>query len=287
MKQRILTILLAFIIIGSSFTACNDSEPLPALLQIDTMQVQINSSLEGSGSHNIKSVVVFVNEQSLGLFDLPVTVPVLATGEAEVTLQAYIDAFANNRKAYPFYSLDQFTVNLTPLETSVVNGTIAYRDNAFFAFNTDFEVSSNFEDTDQNNTLLQLTSNQNLVYEGVRSAKVELNEANTLFSIQTIDYYTLPGNNTPVYLELNYRCSAPFQIAIEAIKDNSTQIIWPEIYINTKENWNKVYIELTETVSNLALENFTSYKIIFRGELADEDTEATFYWDNIKLIYQF
>lgn len=289
MKQQLPTILivLAFITIGSSFTACNEPEPLPAFLQVDTMQVQINSSLEGSSSHNIQSAVVFVNDQSLGLFDLPANIPVLATGEAEVTLQAYIDAFSGNRKEYPFYTLDQFTVNLTPLETTIVNGTLEYRDNVFFVFNTDFEVSSNFKDTDENEPLLQLTTNQNLVYEGTRSASIQLNEANTFFSIQTNDYYPLPGNNIPVFLELNYRCSVPFQIALEAVKDNTTQVIIPEIYINKKETWNKIYIELTKTVSSLALDNFNNYKIIFRGELPETETEAAFYLDNVKLLYQF
>lgn len=268
-------------------SACSKSDAIPAYLNITNMQV-LTQSNQGSASQNIKNVWVFVNSQPLGVYELPASVPILEEGNSQISLRAGIanNGISDTRSIYPFYTADTFTVQLTPLQTITRSSLLRYTANTAFAFISDFEVGNNFDDTNPDVSLLTITGSPNLVFEGSRSAALTLSGLNTAFEIGTIDNYTLPGNKTPVYLEINYKCTLPFLVAVKGVNANGNGAVLPQLYVNKKDTWNKIYIDLTETVSTLNNEGFTRIQILFKGELSNEVNQASFYWDNIKLLYQ-
>lgn len=260
---------------------------MPAYLSINSMQLLAQSN-QGSASHNIKNVWVFINSQPLGAYELPASVPVLEEGTVQVILRAGIanNGISETRSIYPFYAADTFSVQLAPMQTINRNSLLRYTGNTAFAFITDFEVGNNFDDTNPNENLLDITTNPSSVFEGSRSAILTISQANPAFEIGTIDQYTLPGNKVPVYLELNYKCDQPFQVAVKGVNAGGNGAILPVLYVNTKNTWNKIYIDLTETVSALDAEGLNRFQILFKNQLEDGKAQATFYWDNIKLLYQ-
>lgn len=267
---------------------CKTSGELPAYLSINSMQVLAQSN-QGSASHNIKNVWVFINSQPLGVYELPASVPVLEEGAVQVLLRAGIanNGISETRSIYPFYAADTFSVQLAPMQAINRNSLLRYNSGTAFAFITDFEVGNNFDDTNPNQNLLDITGNPALVFEGSRSATLTISQANPAFEIGTIDYYTLPGNKVPVYLELNYQCDQPFQVAVKGVNAGGNGVILPVLYVNTKNTWNKIYIDLTETVSALGAEGLNQFQILFKSQLENNGaTQASFYWDNIKLLYQ-
>ncbi|HRI28523.1 MAG TPA: hypothetical protein PK239_03905 [Chitinophagales bacterium] len=271
---------------GIWFSSCTDTSTIPAYLNIPTMQL-LTQSGQGSASHNIKNVWVFVNSQSLGVYELPASVPVLEEGNARITLRAGImnNGISATRSIYPFYAADTFNIQLAPEETVSRNSLVRYSASTAFALIADFEVGNGFADTNPNLTQLTLTTNPNLVFEGNRSATLTINEVNPFFEIGTIESYTLPGNKIAVYLEMNYKCDESFLVAVKGTDISGNIAILPQLFVNRKTEWNKIYIDLTETVSNLNLQGFKNIQILFKGELPGSVTQASYFWDNIKILY--
>lgn len=82
MKKILLLSLLALVYI--QFNSCeliDEPEEIPSYVQIDTIKVQTRNADEGSKSHNIKDAWLFVNNQLVGPFELPMKAPVLEEGE--------------------------------------------------------------------------------------------------------------------------------------------------------------------------------------------------------------
>ena len=81
---------------------------------------------------------------------------------------------------------------------------------------------------------------------------------------------------------MNYKTNNTMAIGVIAmLTGNVTKI--PALVINPNDNWNKIYINLTNVV-NLVSANCT-YKIYF--EIASDEgvTYPVTYIDNIKLVY--
>jgi hypothetical protein len=65
---------------------------------------------------------------------------------------------------------------------------------------------------------------------------------------------------------------------IKTDKEYSSDII----LLTEKENWNKLYLNLTSTIQQSGL---GLYKINFRAEHADEKEKSEISLDNIKMLY--
>jgi hypothetical protein len=57
----------------------------------------------------------------------------------------------------------------------------------------------------------------------------------------------------------------------------------PLVVVNKSDTWNKIYINLGPNIS--AYTNASNFKVYLESSLSDE-SEAAYYFDNIKLIYR-
>src|SRR5438067_12211826 len=94
------------------FTSCeiiNPSEDIPSYLHVESFSVTTNNETQGSNSSKITDVWVTVDGKALGTYELPATLPVLATGSHDVILSPgiLINGIAATRTAYPFYTTYQ------------------------------------------------------------------------------------------------------------------------------------------------------------------------------------
>jgi hypothetical protein len=107
--------------------------------------------------------------------------------------------------------------------------------------------------------------------------------------VDTVLYYmnsnvVLPGGGNPVYLELDYKNNHPFVMGIYV--NNPTSVVQKQLFqFNESENWNKIYINLTEYISgeNSAID----FKLFFGALKVGEDTtkDVKIFIDNIKLVH--
>lgn len=279
---------LIFGILYIMMAGCDGAAPIPAYLKIDEVSVEVGVS-EGSSSHNIKNIWLYQNGQSLGAYSIPSEIPILAEGSNEILIQAGVPHNGANGQlvAYPFYKIPSYTLNFTSGQTTELNPAFSYISDAAFDLVADFELSNIFQVSLGTASLMTLTTIDTLVFEGTRSLQVRLSEtADTIFEISSILGYPTPANvNVPIYLEMDYRCDAPFIILIKGIDSaGGEQIPDFQQFVNTKKEWNKLYIDLTAAVSQVKAAGYPQYKILMGGSLPDTAQYALFLLDNLKLV---
>lgn len=266
-------------------------QTVPAYLRIDTIRFSTDYATQGSNTHNISDAWVYVNGQLVGAFELPATFPVLARGKQRLEIRPGIklNGIAATRVPYPFMK-PVVVENFRFYEDSIVsiNPQTTYYDNLRFVWKEDFErVSLTFEKTNQSDTSIFRTEPANhpaawLSPYSSHSGVVHLQGSRKFFRIMTFQGFNLPGNGSPVFLEMDYKCDKAFGVGLLARIENNIQT-FPLLVVNKSPVWNKIYINLTPVVSSY---NYAEYfKIYFESELNNE-TEARYYFDNIKLIHR-
>ncbi|MBX2871068.1 MAG: hypothetical protein KTR30_03185 [Saprospiraceae bacterium] len=284
-KSGLFTLLLV-VIFGSSCELINPSEDIPAFLYIEPFSFDVNPSAHGSASSDITEVWVTVNGDFLGVYPLPASVPVLATGTADVRLEAGIhdNGIRATPNIYPFYEAFVRDVELAPNETDTLRPSTTYRSNTQFAFIENFETGSRVF-TEQFEGQNGLTSTNDIIFEGDRSGLITLTQADNLIQLGTDQIYAGLTDNSPrVYLEMNYRSEVPVVWGVLGFRSTGPgePILQPGF--RESNDWNKIYFDL----SLLILEgNFSGHRILLQASIPNGSSldEAKVYLDNIKLVH--
>src|SRR5947208_2212519 len=103
----------------------NPHEPTPTYVHIDSFHFVANPTYVGTTiSHKITTVWAYYNNNPIGEFDLPCTIPVVTNGETgtlELAPGILINGLNSSLTAYPFYTLDTFRLPTMP--GKIVNHT--------------------------------------------------------------------------------------------------------------------------------------------------------------------
>lgn len=285
-----------WLLVVSCICSCelyNPTEPIPAYIHIDKITLAKNvtgfpnssTGDEGSLSHKITDAWVYIDEQLIGCFELPVTFPVLYEGNHQIRIRAGIkvNGIAATRAPYPFYndfsqsiSLEKGTrVNLAP--------GVTYNENTHFSIMENFEsvghtmIKSIHSDT----TLQVLTSPDPYVFEGNKSGIAYIEPAHK-FECISVDSFLLPKGGASVFLEFNYKSNYNFIVGVIANGSASTQQ-FEALSFNPSSTWNKAYVNLTPTISGTYSAN--NYKITI-GMINNTNSDSlALLLDNIKLVY--
>ena len=281
-----------FLFIGSTFlliSSCDTKqEPIPSYIHIDKFTLTTTTG-EGSSSHKITDAWVYIDEQLIGAFELPVTFPVLYEGEHQIRIRAGIkvNGIAVTRAPYPFYTHYVSSINLKGGEKSTLHPTVSYVSGTQFSFMENFDnvgilLKNSPSGTDT--SMQQIFSSTNPdVFEGTGSGIVYLDNIKTFFEAVSNTAYVLPKGGVPVFLELNYKCNHQFVVGMNIYSfNNKTQI--SVLNINPSDNWNKIYLYLTPIIL-AGGQSSANYEITF-GMLNNTGfPNPTLLLDNIKLLY--
>lgn len=281
-------------LLAASAAGCGLSEPpeqIPGYVQVEDMAVT-TSTEEGSNSDNISDCWIYVLDPDLGyvlqgIYEMPASFPVLGEGNTPVRVQAgvRISGLSSVRQLYPFYRPFFDTINLTPNGNSKMEPVVDYFPGVVFDWMEDAEDPGlSMEPTESSDTtLLRITGSE--AFEGNASLAFYTDTARPLFFGVTVDEYVLPKGGRPVFLEVDYKCNYEWIVGLLGNTPNGvTDFI--ALTILPKEDWNKLYIQLTNQVSAAGNINATSFKIYFASLLnpAEQD-DAYVYIDNVKLVY--
>ena len=247
---------------------------IPTFLKIDNIALD-----EGNTTSNITDAWVYINDQLQGVYELPAKFPVLEEDIQTVRIKAgiKINGIASSRIAYPFYTSYFEDITFTPNETKTITPIVSYLDSINF-FQEDFEGTGvNLETSAiSDTTLLKLVDRDNHYGAGI------LSDSLFIFEISTDELKDLPQAGSPVFLELDYKSNTQFLVGVYVNYPQSViqkDLLW----INPKQEWNKIYVNLTTTISEGI--NASSFKV-FIGMKRDFELEKNeLYFDNLKVVY--
>ena len=253
------------------------NEEIPSYLKIDSVNLNYDSNF-GSNTENITDVWVFVEDNLQGVYEIPVEFPILEEGQKNIRIKAGVKAngIASTRIQYPFFTSYFDTINLVKEESTTLIPT--------FSYNSSFEAI--IEDFENSGTIIDSTLNSEIDFSVENEmqnnfAFASLQTPNIIFEVATQDL-DLPQQGAPVYLELDYKSTTEFLVGMYINYPQSvlkSDLVW----VTAKENWNKIYINLTQTVSeNIGAESF---KVFINMRRNDPNSSEEISFDNIKILH--
>lgn len=272
-------------------TACGKNNPDPSWLQINAWSLNANPNYggaEGSLNHNISEAWVYVNDEVMGVFQLPCKIPILKAGTFNIKIMPAIknNGIAATKKIYPFLDNYEVTGTLVQNQTLVLSPVTKYKDNISFTIE-DFEDinSSLIPDPNTSATTYQL-SNTNLEwFNGNYYAKINLNAVDSTWVAYT-NWTSYIAKGKEAYLEVDYHTTNTIVTELIEISPSGTV---PRINYGMNAqtpstvSWKKIYIDLKELIAAGASGAYFEQGFVTSLDSGKTDTEI---WiDNIKLVH--
>jgi hypothetical protein len=251
-----------------------DVKGIPSFLKIDNIVLG-----EENTSSNISDAWVYINDQLQGVYELPAKFPVLDEEIKTLRIKAGIkvNGIASSRIAYPFYTSYYEETSFDQNETKTIIPIVSYLDSIDY-FLEDFEGAGvNIEISPISDTSLSIIDDGNNNF-----CSGFLTDSLFTFEVSTDELINLPQAGSPVFLELDYKSNTQFLVGVYVNYPQSViqkDLLW----INPKEDWNKIYINLTSTISEGI--NATSFKVFIGMKRDFELEENILSFDNLKVIY--
>ncbi len=287
--------LSLLLLLAASCEKFEGEQEVPSYIRIDTIGLKDTDFYHGSLSAKITDAWVYVENQLIGGFELPATIPVLAKGEVDIIVRpgVMLNGMINTRAAYDFYDRIDLTAkiaedSITTIGTDYAGKKIlktSYKESTYFAWQESFEDAELTLDTTAFSTVgITLTETGSPdTFEGLHSGLVVLKEDDDVFEAITSESYELPQNGSPIFLEMNYKNNSPFTVGLVIHEEGYSTVFHSLMVYNARTDWNKVYINLTQVVANAY--GATSFQLFFGAGKSPEVEETRLLFDNFRLIY--
>lgn len=280
MIKRLLVAGFPILFFLQSCDLINPEEKTPSFVHIDAFSLVTNQYYQGPNNHAITDAWITVNGDFIGLFELPCDIPVLQSGDAVIYVKPGIknNGIAASRIYYPFYTIYQVDTVLEEMQTLTLHPQVRYWDETQFDWLETFEDPGVTLDTTELSNVGLKTISDN----GSRVGYIELNDSTDFFDGETIESFEFPTDNFATFIEMDYQCNQVFEVGLY-ITVSSSIIIQPLIYMNPKETWNKIYIDVTYYAQTTT--DADDYKIYFSAAKDTSVEQGYVKLDNIKLIH--
>ena len=277
-------------------TSCNKMEgdqTVPSYLKIDSVFIETYYPVEGSSSHKITDVWVYVDDQQMGVFELPALFPILKSGKHRLEIRPGIklNGISSTRVPYPFYEPIIYD-NFNFIPDSVLNmGAIRtkYYDNIEFTWLEDFEGPSiSIIESESSDTTIERTQPVNspeafLSDHSSYSGEIVLTSDKPTFWGYSFNAFDLPRDSKPVALEIDFKTNNSLVVGV--LSSLPGEYKWDDlVYLNHTDSWNKIYINIGPTTSRYP--KAYDFKIYFRAGRESGVTQSEIFIDNIKLIHR-
>lgn len=261
----------------------NPAEQVPAYVRFENVTLQTDTILQGSASNKIVDVWLYVDNQQHGVFEMPVSIPVLEEGSHAIQVRGgvIVNGIAATRVYYPFYNFHVETVNLISGAVLQINPVVHYFSDVNFSLNENFDGAGiSLVSTPQSDTIINLISDSN-AFEN-ESALAYLDAQHLVFECASTDSLSLPVNGSPVYMELNYKTNTEFSVGIYVITSSQ---IYPLNVLNIRASseWKKIYINLSDATTTVP--SALGFKPYIHMDRNSSVGDAQLYFDNVKVVH--
>ena len=154
---RMKRILVLAFVSAVIFQSCKENDPnegVPAFICVDEAVVDIVDPSQGTAIHNISDCWLSAGSpkvSSIGVFEIPFEVPVLASGKVHIYIEPGIKTSGLDamRKVYPMLTNYSIDTVLTPNTTMKLTPHYSYRQGVNFILMENFDqIGSKFEKSD-------------------------------------------------------------------------------------------------------------------------------------------
>lgn len=289
--MRMLLKNVVFALLVLLVSGCVKNNPDPAWITINQWTLNANPNLsgaEGELTQNFSEAWVYINDECVGVFELPVKIPILKTGSVNVKVYPGIkdNGISGTKRIYPFCNVFQQTIDLEANQTVSINPVTSYVSSTNFIIE-DFEGANVMLENDPNTSMANyFISNQNLQsFNGNAYAKVNLNAMDSIWiAYTTFGSYHSKGKE--VYLEIDYYTTNRIVTGLIAISPSgikkNTNI---QLNKSTPETvkWKKIYISLKELIGASDANAYFDHSFEAFKESGMANTEIRI--DNVKVVY--
>lgn len=283
MKKLLYLSLFAFLING-----CAKKIDDPMWIKIDNWQLNENpfGSNQGEMSENLTDVWVNMDGELLGVFSLPIKIPVIANeGDHEFILVPGIKekGISATKSRYTLMENYSATFTLKKGDTLEISPETQYYEDLTF-WVEDFENINNLKIEETSiSAPLETEDDPNIVKYGNYCAHIQLTDTDSIFYAYTTEPIYLPLDGSVAYLEVDFMgthdLSARFINSTDgSIKDDALATMSGK----GLNQWTKIYFNLNELMSYYNDADF--YGIAFRA-IKESTGLEDIYIDNVKIIY--
>ena len=269
-------------------------QTVPAYIQIDTIGMETNYSVQGTANQKIVDAWVYVDDQYIGDFEMPQVFPVLYNGSHRLEIMPGIklNGISTTRAPYPmFQPVTVSDFKLVEDSTTKINPETTYYDNVVFIWMEDFEDPSlSIKRAPQSDTAMYRTQpenapgifmDENSKYSGIayltderKYVELQSDDGNGGgFVLNRGDYF---------FLELNFKTTVPVVVGMFIERYNIGIEKRSLIILNNNNTWNKIYVNFTPMVNETA--DAINYKVYFEAEKTTSGGTETIMFDNLKLL---
>lgn len=283
-------------IASSSCSLLDPKEPEPSWIRIDSFRLVDNPSVEeGHLSHDISDAWVFVDDELVGIFELPAEIPILEEGTHNLLIGPGIkvSTVSTMRDNYLFYKGYTERVDLIPREKLPITPVTSYRDEGN---NYTYRVVEDFEDgfidlsaNVNTDAEIKRTTDPSQVEYGLGAGIIPITDTTKAAWIRTSEDFVLPQLGKVIYLEVDYYTQYDLVIGVHlnrgALSDQNTNYLTLRASESEEVEWKKAYVALTDVISSA--QNLESCYIYFLPDIQTSSREeGIVLLDNIKLLYQ-
>jgi hypothetical protein len=283
----VITLITVFILL-SGCEPKDDPNLVPSYLHIEKIDLLADFS-QGSASSNISDAWVYIDDQLIGSFELPVTIPILTQGKQNLVVRAGIklNGIGSTRSAYPFFTEIKREVNFVRDSVITLNdASVNYHSNVVFPWIENFELAGLSLDTTSKSTVnISKTGDPSKILPGYGDSFagiVQLTAESSVFEVSTKEKFIFPGNGSSIFLEMDYKINHPMVVGV-FYTTSGMRVQRPLIVLNETEGWKKVYVNLS--VPKYDTPNATDFQVFFGAQKETTTGDAVFLYDNLKLVH--
>lgn len=270
---------LFVIVVGDSgCNAINPEEEIPTYVHVDSFH------FDEDDLHDIKSVWAYYNNNPVGAFDLPATIPIITTGnKGELQLVPGIAVNGRNERPsiYPYYTPYIATLESQPGKVIDIVPVTRFYDSIRRYTISEFEAGITKFSRWAGTTGLVVVSADSLRYEGTGTGAVFLNSsADSSIDSTSTSFPITPGI---AFIEITYKSTVPFVLGMQSILGGqySTSPTYLAGVNPAGEEWRKFYLNVTAFINQYQGD---TYNMFIKTSAPAEGSSGRLLIDNITLI---
>jgi hypothetical protein len=265
-------------------------QTVPSYLRIDTLGFFTDNDIQGTRNQKIVDAWVYVDDDLIGGFEMPATIPVLAEGKHKLEIRPGIllNGISDTRTPYPCIEpiiIDVFDFIPDSIVSAI--GTTSYYSNAEFVWMEDFEDASlAIHESANSDTGIVRTQTGAFTDDYSEHSGISYVDTNRPY----VQLVSDDGNGAGfvfdrgdfIFLELNYRNNIPIVVGVYIKLMDNTIEERPFLIVNPSDDWNKIYVNFTPMVNETI--DAVSYTVYFEARKTEDAGSAFIMLDNIKLV---